>query len=283
MLQEIELGNSNTLLLFQNEDFWDVVLPKTFEDSPWIDIVTYNFNFNNYSQQSFYYRLKDLASKGVQIRLLFAKETFGESKLVEDVFRSFVLCAKLESNHSKIFLSDKIAYIGSANFSVGSNSNYECGIVIKNKEIIRKIRNTFLAELLEESKFIIIPTNPFDPLTDINGLIENVRAMVLLISQSSACLLQKENLELIPKLRYWDHIKYYLNKSNINFSFDFEYEFDWEDFYFRCYESQSVDDKMFHDFCDFIPKFYEHLKMLKEKLVSLYNINGKENIIPPFA
>ncbi|MEG0256085.1 phospholipase D-like domain-containing protein [Vagococcus sp.] len=282
MYQEIDIGQDSKLLLYKNKDFWEDILPKTFEESSYIDVITYNFNFNNYSEKSFYFKLKDLASKGVKIRLLYAKETYMENEeiLVEDVFKSFVLCAKLDNNHSKIFLSDKVAYIGSANFSVGSNNNYECGIIIKDIEVIEKIRKTFVTELIEASELISIPENPFDPLHIINDLIQTLETIAPMLSHDRDAILIDQNLELIPELRNWEFAQELLENSTINFEFEFDHVFDWLNFYCDCYENRSVIESEFQILCDFVPKFYKHLQKIKSKLVKLYETEGKENVIP---
>ncbi|MCL2718777.1 MAG: phospholipase D-like domain-containing protein [Lachnospiraceae bacterium] len=282
MFHEIDLGNDNKLILFKNEDFWNSILPKTFEESKWIDVVTYNFNFNNYSEKSFYNKLKDLASKGISIRLVYAKETYSnnEKALVEEVFKSFVLCAKLEDNHSKIFLSNNIAYVGSANFSFHSNSNYECGIIIRNAKTIQKIRKSFLTELVSSSKFTLVPTNPFDPLHDIDDLFDVIESILPLLYRDKTCIIEKNNLELIPELRIWDDVTKILSKSAIDFEYEFTHSFSWEKFYFCYYHSKSISEEDFIELCDFVLNFSQHLHKLKNNLIKSYTIHGKENVIP---
>lgn len=47
-------------------------------------------------------------------------------------------------NHSKIIMTDKMAYIGSANFSDESKNNNECGMLIKDKNVIDEINSVFI-------------------------------------------------------------------------------------------------------------------------------------------
>ncbi|MGZ0135381.1 phospholipase D-like domain-containing protein [Priestia megaterium] len=103
-------------------------------------IATYNFNFRDKRykyERTFYKELSKLANLGVDIRLLYAKMTFfNDNRLeVEDIFKNFVLCAQLPTNHSKLFIADNFAYIGSANFSFGNTKNYESGVIFNNKDI----------------------------------------------------------------------------------------------------------------------------------------------------
>lgn len=54
-------------------------------------------------------------------------------------------------NHSKIIMSDKVAYIGSSNFSDESSCNSECGILIRDKNVINEIDKIFIQMQIEEA------------------------------------------------------------------------------------------------------------------------------------
>ena len=152
------------VIFFKESNLWNDLLERCKRETKSICIATYNFNFRDKYERTFYKELSNLANLGVDIRLLYAKMTFSEQdKLeIEEIFRSFVLCAELPTNHSKIFIADNFAFIGSANFSFGSNKNYESGVIFSNKEIISEIRSFFGKELLEVSEFKNVPTS-FDP------------------------------------------------------------------------------------------------------------------------
>lgn len=47
---------------------------------------------------------------------------------------------------------DKIAYIGSANFSDASQNNNECGVIIKDSCIIQEVNDVFIKMQIEESE-----------------------------------------------------------------------------------------------------------------------------------
>lgn len=55
------------------------------------------------------------------------------------------------SNHSKIILTENIAYIGSANVSDESCNNYECGIITRNKNTIKGILDNVIPILKDDS------------------------------------------------------------------------------------------------------------------------------------
>lgn len=54
-------------------------------------------------------------------------------------------------NHSKIIMSDTVAYVGSANFSDESKNNNECGILIRDKRVINEIDSIFVQMQIDES------------------------------------------------------------------------------------------------------------------------------------
>ena len=54
-----------------------------------------------------------------------------------------ILCVRMPFNHCKIFWSDNFVYIGSANFSLRSNNNYEAGFTSTNLEVINKVINEY--------------------------------------------------------------------------------------------------------------------------------------------
>lgn len=147
------------VVFFKETNFWNEILEKCKMGTKSIDIATYNFNFRDKYERSFYKELSNLADLGINIRLLYSKMNFSnKDKLeVEEIFKNFVLCARLETNHSKIFVTDDFAFIGSANFSFGSNNNYECGVLFSDKEIITQVRTFFGGELLEKSEFTNVP------------------------------------------------------------------------------------------------------------------------------
>lgn len=55
------------------------------------------------------------------------------------------------NNHSKIIMTDNIAYIGSANFSPESNSNYETGFLISDRNTIDEINEEIITIFENES------------------------------------------------------------------------------------------------------------------------------------
>ncbi len=55
------------------------------------------------------------------------------------------------NNHSKIFATENIAYIGSANFSEESDDNFECGVLFRDKSIVSKLINDLISSIENDS------------------------------------------------------------------------------------------------------------------------------------
>jgi hypothetical protein len=51
------------------------------------------------------------------------------------------------NNHAKIVMTNNVAYIGSANFSVASARNYECGILIRDIDKIEELTKVFFLNI----------------------------------------------------------------------------------------------------------------------------------------
>lgn len=272
MYKEINIGNNNSLVLFHQENFWEEIIPDCFNGSGSIDVITYNFNFVHKNEQSFYKKLSDLANKGVIIRLLYAKMTYASSdKLeIEEIFKNFVLCAELPQNHSKIFLSDEVAFIGSANFSLGSNNNYECGVIIRDFNTIKNIRRDFVGTLLDLSEFTNLPEVWFDPVHWIIRLKEDIDNICAFMYDKPSLYIDK-NRELIPQLRFWNDVK----RVAIKLGIEFEHPFDWEEFYYRLYDNIFIDDIEYAMFKDYIIKIKPVLEEVSNTLIKSYEENGR--------
>lgn len=183
MYKEIDLGNDNKLVFFREVDFWEDVLSTKIKDTRRIDIVTYNFNFKRQEGRSFYNKLIGLAEKGVNIRLMYHPEVSGDT-YIDDIFAEEILCVRMPFNHCKIFWSDNFVYIGSANFSLGSNNNYEAGFISTNLEVINKVHQEILCNDIwqnPECKIITFPDFWEDPLNKVRGAIDKVDFMIKLL------------------------------------------------------------------------------------------------------
>ncbi len=85
------------------------------------------------------YSVGDIATKLNKIKDLFDLKLYA-GKNVE-----ISVCFK---NHAKLIGTENILYIGSANYSDFSHKNYEAGMIIRDKEVIRKIYDEFFDEII---------------------------------------------------------------------------------------------------------------------------------------
>ncbi|MDQ0176455.1 hypothetical protein [Bacillus chungangensis] len=108
-----------------------------------------------------------------------------------------MLCANLKTNHSKLFITDDLTFIGSTNFSFGSNNNYEYGVIFNNKDIISELRMFYCSELLDQSEFTNVP-ECFDPFELLPRLLSVVKELSKIESMDK--IISKK--ETIPELRF---------------------------------------------------------------------------------
>ncbi|KGR89717.1 hypothetical protein CD30_15665 [Ureibacillus massiliensis 4400831 = CIP 108448 = CCUG 49529] len=240
------------VVFFKESNFWDELLSRVTRKTGTIYIATYNFNFNQYPR-SFYEKLAGLANVGVDVRLLYATMTNATSDNleIEEVFKNFVLCAQLEANHSKLFITDDFAFVGSANFSFGSNRNYESGVIFKNKEIVEKIAKYYRSVLLENSEFINVPQS-MDPFGFLSGLLS---ATEDLRKRELEELYEEKIREIIPELRFLDDLKKYFNELN----YIVPPEYDWFKFYMQLYNEEQVYNVQFEEFKSYLDDAHDYL------------------------
>lgn len=275
MYKEIDLGNKNKIVFFHDINFWDNLLTKVAQESSFLDIVTYNFKFQHQGENSFYNKLLSLAEQGIYIRLMYAPEASDDSNF-DEVFSNDILCVSVPHNHSKIFLTDKIAYIGSANFSFGSNFNYECGFLTENEEIIKKIQDEIINRGVWDISGLEINSIPdfFDPLSKCEKIINYVGEAIVYVQRCEVgiddiCFNYTHLMDLYNAL----------NRSIMPCDFekleDYYLDFkDWEQSanYYGNYEEYIL------AFQKLLNSLQEYLILLKSQIKNVYKRYGKYNI-----
>ncbi|MFE4242558.1 phospholipase D-like domain-containing protein [Peribacillus butanolivorans] len=270
MFKEIPFQEGK-VIFFKESNLWNDLLERCKKGTKSIYIATYNFNFKHKYERTFYRELSKLANSGVHVNLLYAKMNFSnEDKLeIEEIFENFVLCAELPTNHSKIFLADDFAYIGSANFSFGSNNNYESGVIFSNKEIISEIRRFFGEELLEKSEFKNVPDcfDPFEFLPRILNAVDELNKI-----KRKEDLYVGEIKHAIPELRYLDDIEKHLE----DLGYPVPIHFDWWQLYEQLYEGKHVPDIIFRNFKSYLhilsPYLVDVITFISEQYESIGRI-----------
>jgi hypothetical protein len=178
MYSEITISKETKLILYQNYDFWNKVISENIEPCDDITIITYNFNFTNYGKNSFFELLISLLEKGCNVRLIYSKSN-GTNE-INGFINKFGIISECKDNHSKIFFSNKFAYMGSSNFSYGSNNNIENGFITTNKKIVSQF-NKFVLPIYSSTALCwkvipeIIPVN--DEMKQIQNCIEKLETL----------------------------------------------------------------------------------------------------------
>lgn len=125
----------------KSDDLFDTL--KSLNEDVSIEIITnIPSRFNYYTSSPAGEYMRDTASKNIKAYLTKLDPKKIEANLVP--FFNF-------NNHCKIIGTENIIYIGSENFSDESALNYEAGVIIKDKEFIKKLYNTFFEKLKSNS------------------------------------------------------------------------------------------------------------------------------------
>lgn len=165
MQKTIKISEALKLILSYEECGYQEVL-DSFDAANMVRIVTYNISANDDTLL----KMIEGLSTGVDVRIITnipnrfanyfntkvqdrAKRTitsYMDRLSPENYSTDFAAFFNFE-NHSKIIMTDTIAYIGSANFSSESSKNFECGVLIKDRQIIDQIEREFFCSIQENS------------------------------------------------------------------------------------------------------------------------------------
>jgi len=267
------------VVLFKEANFWDELIERCHGGLKTIYIATYNFNFRDKYERSFYQQLSKLANTGTDVRLIYSLMSFshGDELEIEDIFKNFVVCAKLTENHSKIFLTDEFAFIGSSNFSYGSNNNYECGVVFTDIDVIREIRHNIMGELSKKCTFTNIPQY-FDPLSNNLPLLIDTVEELNKINTKEDMYIDKTR-ELIPIFRFLNDI----NKCLLNKTLKVPNSFDWLEFYGQLYEKKFISNADYYKFKNYLNELNEYLINVKTYINQQYSSIGRTEYLKKLA
>lgn len=159
----INHGDVSVLYTFRECNFQEML--DLLPGSNWIDISTFNISQKDKA-------LHEILAKcqGVPVRFITKIPNWMEYYWRADQRKSFkelfaIYRARLDPaqykcrfqgffnvhNHSKLVITDRAAYIGSANYSVESSKNHECGVIFYHPEVIHRIRVEMFEWLLGTS------------------------------------------------------------------------------------------------------------------------------------
>ncbi|MFD1032921.1 phospholipase D-like domain-containing protein [Metaplanococcus flavidus] len=165
MLKTYELKNAK--MVWSKEDIAYQEVLDEFENADYILVVTFNVSekqeqlikylekvneetpiqiFTNIPQRYERY-YNDLVRKQAKKKInAYIKrlnpENFGK---ISETYFCF-------DNHAKIIMTDKIAYIGSANYSDESKKNYEAGVISTDVELIEFVKTEIVSDLISSSE-----------------------------------------------------------------------------------------------------------------------------------
>lgn len=159
MYKKIDIPQGELMLTKDDYGFKEVM--NTFKSSSNITIVTYSIHkdllLNLYSLDpnkeitivtNIPSRYETYTSESQKQK---AKKQIELTEHILDVskFKAFTKTYFNFSNHSKIIISDTLAYIGSQNFY--GQSSWECGYLTTSQSTIKEIRETFIKQILDNS------------------------------------------------------------------------------------------------------------------------------------
>jgi len=150
MINRIKISDNAELIFSEDECGYNEVI-NNFRKANIIKIVTFNISAENSRLLNEVGKLKDTTEVEVITNIPNRYATYYSDaarkrarkniisyteQLNPEKFDPMVSSYFNFSNHSKIILTEDIAYIGSANASDESDKNFESGVIIKDKMII---------------------------------------------------------------------------------------------------------------------------------------------------
>lgn len=146
------------LILTKDECAYQEVLDG-FKDAAYVTVVTFNISKNNDglidALRGLDATVRVIAAipgrldhyRGNSAKAQYLKKNAADAidlylrKLAPEQFGPLASVSFCFDNHAKIIMTEKVAYVGSANFSEESADNWEAGIIIRNPEFITKLDN----------------------------------------------------------------------------------------------------------------------------------------------
>ncbi len=166
MLKKVQINEYVDIVFSWKDCPYQEVLDD-FENAEFVNILTYNIS----SKKDDLLKMVNELDESVEVKLITnipnrfatyysdsARERSKKSiykylsKLDPDKFDAKVSTFFNFDNHSKVIMTNSIAYIGSANFSDESSNNFECGVIIRDNEKIEEINREIFSFIESESK-----------------------------------------------------------------------------------------------------------------------------------
>lgn len=136
--------NNIKMSLTQGEYGYKEVI-ESFNSAKFIKIATYNLG--KYNSKILIKSLKEIETD-INIEIITNDFNDKINNIYKEIlepksFKANLIAFRNKKNHSKIICTDSVVYIGSQNYSEASKHNYECGIIIRDKDYIEKVIEFF--------------------------------------------------------------------------------------------------------------------------------------------
>lgn len=165
MRREIRINDDVKLVMTKDEFGYSEVL-ETLDKAKFVRIVTYNISkesadlinkLEEFPENKDVIIVTNIPGRFKRYTSSYAREKAKKTidnyieRLNPDNYDANIKTFFNFGNHSKIIMTDTLAYIGSANFSDESRYNNECGVLIKDKRTIDEINSVFIQMQMDES------------------------------------------------------------------------------------------------------------------------------------
>lgn len=166
MINKIKISENAELVFSKGECGYEDVI-NDFNNANIIKVITFNISLENTRILEKIRKVKDTVSVEIITNIPNRYATYFSStarnrakknidsyinQLDPEKFNPIVYSYFNFGNHSKIILTENIAYIGSANASDESASNFEAGIILKEKKVIREVIDKIIPILKDDSE-----------------------------------------------------------------------------------------------------------------------------------
>lgn len=224
-------------LVLTNSEYGFKEVLNSFPKSSQITIITYSIHDD---LLSLLYELDESTEVTIVTNIPPRFETYksnsqkSKAKILINLYKNLINSSKFNpftttffnfNNHSKIILSDSVAYIGSQNYY--GLSSWECGTLIRSESTINQIKYRFIDKILENSIPYSCTDIPMfmEPLCDsVYGLIFRLEdELFIALCQYYDCGIDADSICLS-----WDDLLEFVEDFKIIYSYLLKYELDVE-------------------------------------------------------
>ncbi|AQS18319.1 phospholipase D-like domain-containing protein [Clostridium beijerinckii] len=158
--------NENVKLVMTKDEFGYSEVLETLDSAKFVRIITYNISkesdtlinkLEEFSENKDVIIVTNIPGRFEEYTSYYAKGRAKKTinnyieKLNPENYDASIKTFFNFDNHSKIIMTNTMAYIGSANFSDESKNNNECGVLIKDERIITEINSVFVQMQIDEA------------------------------------------------------------------------------------------------------------------------------------